>query len=299
MPVRGHIMVSEYRYFTFQIWSRVDFKAVYIQLTPILGDVGLFTSRWHDKPTMYVREKAACFCTNLIKYESSELYADANNTIYIGIYGYSNAEFNLNVIVVRKEELRHAALQEDVIQKAVFDEEEKYMYFDIPIPRGSYTNETVLEIHLTSIKGSFLMQANPYYKSNHSFYRPFVGFQYQSSENHLMVAVSDLAASSSVAPEGDELYGYRIQVQKLEKVYQSQFTISYSTGNTILEILEGQARSISLAANKTVWFKFKVYDKDESALVHFASEEEGIEMHVSSSHHLFKTLNSSLNTSIA
>lgn len=46
---------------------------------------------------MFNREKAACFCTNLLKYESSELYLDQNNNIYIGVYGYSNAEYTLHV----------------------------------------------------------------------------------------------------------------------------------------------------------------------------------------------------------
>lgn len=37
---------------------------------------------------------------------------------------------------------------------------------------------------------------------------------------------------------------------------QSQFTISYSTNDKIVELIPGQMKQVAVSVNKTLWFKF-------------------------------------------
>lgn len=285
-PVKNFLNVGEFAYYKFSLLDITDIKSVNFQVTPIYGAPELFSSRSIEYPGFGRFERVACFCMNLITYDYLNT-PDKNlkTTYFISVYAISATMYTLNVILERNTtDLEHVIrLFNSVPQKTNLKNEEEIAFYEFVVEKNS---DYMLDLILTPIKGIFNIFVLVLNETNSELIPSETVYNWTTRSNHLMVSrewkgkfLKDLYRVGVVPISDNISYDYY------------QWNIVFSTSDKIINLIPGHRYSTeTLRVNKSVSFKFEVYQTDVSVHITLQSMFDQALFDISSSS---KTFNSS------
>ena len=265
VPLRGEVFVDHYQYYSFDVGSHKDVKRVVIQVSSTQGDAGLFVSRQVQFPTHHNAEKAACYCNSVLHYDASEL-TETSKMLYIGIFGLTNANFYINVLIQRTHQDSVVyKLYPGVPQKINLLGSSEFAYIDVYL-----TNLQAAELSVSQATGKFqIFEAR--IRSQEDLQAP--QFKYLTSNKHFLVIRE--GAESTLA-------FVRLKVQQLDSSLDLQFTIQLEESQSkIIEIFEGLEKPLSLNYKDSVQFQFEISARNSRYMVLHTSLQRGLTLRIS------------------
>lgn len=286
-PIKNFLNVGEFAYYKFTLLDTTDITSVNFQVTPIYGAPELFSSRSIEYPGFGRFERVACFCMNLINYDYFNT-PDKNlkATYFISVYAISATMYTLNVILERNTtDLEHVIrLFNSVPQKTNLKNDEEIAFYEFSVEKNS---DYMLDLIITPIKGIFNIYVLLVNESKSELMPSATVYNWTTKSNHLMVnrkwkgeAFKDLYRVGVVPISDNISYDYY------------QWNIVFSTSDKIINLIPGHRYSTeNLRVNKSLSFKFEVYETDVSVHITLQSMFDQAIFDISSSSKAFNSSN--------